>query len=176
MKTADLHTHSYYSDGIYSPRKVVGFAKEKGIKYLALTDHNSVKGVKEAIKEGKKLGVIVIPAVELRSKEGEILGYFIDTNDKLLNQTIKEIIERTEQIFKKLLKKLKEKSINVKINDVLDTKIKKQNVLNVYLYRYLKKKLKIEIKEVKIMVRKLISEKDFEPRFSSEEIIKVIIK
>ena len=76
MKTTDLHTHSYYSDGKLSPKQVVRDAKKAGVKILALTDHNSISGVKEAIAEGKKLGVRVIPGAELRSKEGEILGYF----------------------------------------------------------------------------------------------------
>jgi predicted metal-dependent phosphoesterase TrpH len=45
MKNADLHTHSYYSDGQISPRDLVRLAKKRRIKNLSLTDHNSVKGV-----------------------------------------------------------------------------------------------------------------------------------
>ena len=53
MKNTDLHTHSYYSDGALSPTKLVQLAKKRRIKSMALTDHNSVKGVQEAIREGK---------------------------------------------------------------------------------------------------------------------------
>jgi len=49
MKNTDLHTHSYYSDGMISPVQLVRLAKKRGIENLALTDHNSVKGVNEII-------------------------------------------------------------------------------------------------------------------------------
>ena len=71
----DLHTHSIYSDGVLHPREVVREAKEKDIKNLALTDHNSIDGVEEAISEGKKIGVNVIPGIEIRAREDEVLGY-----------------------------------------------------------------------------------------------------
>ena len=54
VKNSDLHVHSFYSDGDLSPSEVVKIAKKKGIKNLALTDHNSFRGVAEAIEEGKK--------------------------------------------------------------------------------------------------------------------------
>jgi len=46
-------SHSYYSDGELSPEELVRLAKESGVKYLSLTDHNSVNGVEEAIKEAE---------------------------------------------------------------------------------------------------------------------------
>jgi histidinol phosphatase-like PHP family hydrolase len=49
VKNSDLHTHSYYSDGVLAPRKIVALAKGKKIKYLALTDHNSIQGIAEAL-------------------------------------------------------------------------------------------------------------------------------
>ena len=94
MKNSDLHTHSYYSDGQISPRDLVKLAKRRKIKNLALTDHNSVKGVREAFKEGRKIGVRVIPAIEIECEIGEILGYFIDVNNK-------ELIKEIERVNKK---------------------------------------------------------------------------
>jgi len=85
MENVDLHCHTNYSDGILSPKEVVRRAKEKGIKYLAITDHNSVDGVIEAVEEGKKIGVNIVPGVEIKFKGGEILGYFIDSKNKELN-------------------------------------------------------------------------------------------
>jgi 3',5'-nucleoside bisphosphate phosphatase len=89
-KVCDLHTHSTYSDGEFSPQIVVKKAKKKGIKVLALTDHNSVRGIKHAIKEGKKQGIRIIPAVEVRVKGAEILGYFIDYKNKKLQKELKK--------------------------------------------------------------------------------------
>ena len=86
----DLHTHTYYSDGAISPKVLVGFAKKKKIKNLALTDHNSVRGVEEAMKEGKKLKINIIPGVEVQFKGGEMLGYFIDYKNKGLHRDLKK--------------------------------------------------------------------------------------
>lgn len=108
VKNSDLHTHSYYSDGTLSPKELVRLAKKRGIKNLALTDHNSVKGVNEAIKEGKRIGVKVIPAVEIRCDCSEILAYFIDYKNKelknILNQSNKKLQIRIKDWCKKINK------------------------------------------------------------------------
>ena len=92
-KTIDLHSHSYYSDGSNSPSEIVQKAKDIGLSALALTDHDAVDGVEEAIIAGKDLDIEIIPAIELNveSIDGrtEILGYFIDhTNSELVNATL----------------------------------------------------------------------------------------
>jgi predicted metal-dependent phosphoesterase TrpH len=79
MKNADLHTHSHYSaDSDVSPTLLVLNAIEVGLKYIAITDHDSVEGVQKTIFAGKRYGLEVIPGVELHSEFGEVLGYFID--------------------------------------------------------------------------------------------------
>ncbi|MGI6716085.1 MAG: PHP domain-containing protein [Eubacteriales bacterium] len=89
MKTIDLHTHSTCSDGSMTPSQLVRHAKEAGLSAIALSDHDSISGVAEAVEEGKRQGVEVIPAVELSAQsdtETHILGYFIDiTNKELLS-------------------------------------------------------------------------------------------
>ncbi len=91
MKTIDLHTHSTCSDGSMTPRELVRHAKSAGLAALSLTDHDSIAGVVDAMDEGNKIGVEVIPAVELSAKsetETHILGYFIDINNKELNEKL----------------------------------------------------------------------------------------
>lgn len=91
MKNADLHTHSKYSsDGELTPQDLIKKAKEAGLKYIAITDHDSVDGVEEAIKAGKKYDVEVIPGVEIHSEYGEILGYFINLKNKELIRLCKK--------------------------------------------------------------------------------------
>lgn len=86
----DFHMHSIYSDGSLSPKEIVDFAKSRGVDIIALTDHNNTAGVHEAILHGKKVGITVIPAVELSTKFNNyrvhILGYFKDDsyNNELL--------------------------------------------------------------------------------------------
>lgn len=57
MVICDLHTHSTASDGKYSPKDVVRTAYDRGVKYLALTDHDTLSGIDEAKSEAKKLNL-----------------------------------------------------------------------------------------------------------------------
>ncbi|MBM3302861.1 MAG: PHP domain-containing protein, partial [Deltaproteobacteria bacterium] len=61
----DLHVHTTMSDGTVSPREVVRMASAKGIRAIAITDHDTVAGVAQAQEEGKAAGVEVIPGVEM---------------------------------------------------------------------------------------------------------------
>ena len=89
--TVDLHTHSYYSDGSLSPYELVALAKEAGLHAIALTDHDNIDGIREALKAGKELGVEVIAGIEfsaVSTGETHILGYGIDIENKELNEAI----------------------------------------------------------------------------------------
>jgi len=170
MENSDLHTHSFYSDGIFSPADVVKKAKEAGIKNLALTDHNSIDGITEAQEEAKKQGINIIPGIELRCKEGEVLGYFIDFKDKEFIKKIKRIQKKSKEVFENSIKELNKRGINIKSEEVLDTKLKRNNVLIAYLFKFLKNKNQISIKEMKEFMKGDL----FEPLFSTEEVIKMI--
>ena len=63
--TADLHTHSTASDGQYTPTQLVRLAKERGLDVLALTDHDTVDGLEEAVRAGEQMGIRVIRGIEL---------------------------------------------------------------------------------------------------------------
>ena len=74
----DLHCHSYYSnDGISSPERLIRTALQKGLDGIAITDHNTIAGWKEAIEAAKKLDAVLILGEELKTKEGDILGLFL---------------------------------------------------------------------------------------------------
>ena len=88
MKMIDLHTHSIYSDGSMTPAELVRHAKAEGLCAVALSDHDSLSGVAEAMAEGERIGIEVIPAIELSAEsdtETHILGYFIGTNAYVFN-------------------------------------------------------------------------------------------
>lgn len=101
-KYIDLHTHSTCSDGSMTPTELVLHAKEAGLDAVALSDHDTADGVKEAVKTGKKCGVEVIPAIELSAKsetETHILGYFIDPTSPALSSAVDYIRDvRTQRI------------------------------------------------------------------------------
>jgi len=102
----DLHNHSYYSDGVFSPSEVVGLANEAGCDLFSLTDHDTTAGVAEAQIEADKLGVKLLNGVEIsafwRNMTIHIVGLGIDlNNDKLQeglahNQQLRE--DRAEKI------------------------------------------------------------------------------
>ena len=64
MQAFDLHTYSIYSDGTQTPAAIVRAAKEAGLAFVALTDHDTVMGVPEAMAEGARIGMRVVPGVE----------------------------------------------------------------------------------------------------------------
>jgi 3',5'-nucleoside bisphosphate phosphatase len=79
----DLQSHSTYSDGALPARAVVAAAADAGVTLLALTDHDTVDGVDEALEASATLGLRVVPAVELSALDGDaedlhILGYLVD--------------------------------------------------------------------------------------------------
>jgi 3',5'-nucleoside bisphosphate phosphatase len=87
--TFDLQSHSTRSDGGLEPVEVVRLAAEAGVELLALSDHDTVDGVAEALAAGERHGIRVVPATELSSIDGEredmhILGYGIDHTDPAL--------------------------------------------------------------------------------------------
>ncbi len=94
--TFDLQSHSLHSDGEFEPAAVVRAAAAAGVELLALTDHDSVAGVEEALQAGSEVGVEVVPATELSSvdeayEELHILGYLIDHRDPELEATLEDL-------------------------------------------------------------------------------------
>lgn len=98
----DLHIHSSFSDGAYTPPELVAMAKQLGVTVIAIADHDSVSGVSDAISHGHKSGIEVIPAVELSVqfesfKEVHLLGYGINCSDEAFLDRIIEFRNRREQ-------------------------------------------------------------------------------
>ncbi|HXF69092.1 MAG TPA: PHP domain-containing protein [Thermoflexus sp.] len=99
----DLHVHTTASDGLWSPAQVVQEALVRGLRYLAITDHETTRGAIEAIAIARGTPLEVIPGVEISvsSPEGEIdlLGYFVDpTHSDLLRLLEGMQAERVERI------------------------------------------------------------------------------
>lgn len=88
----DLHTHTQASDGLNTPSDNVAYAKEKGLSGLAITDHDTVAGVAEALEAGKQLNMIVIAGIEISTtfegKDIHVLGYGIDIDDDILQERL----------------------------------------------------------------------------------------
>ena len=92
----DLHIHTLASgDGEFSSQEIVQMAKQKELQAIAITDHDSVKSVAEALHWGEKYGVEVVPGCEFSAVYHEkwlhILGYFIDHTQELIKKWCNEI-------------------------------------------------------------------------------------
>ncbi len=78
----DLHTHTSFSDGSQTPTELVAKAAQLGLSAIAVTDHDTVEGLAEAMAAGERLGVRVVPGVEINLEHDrvtmDLLGYFID--------------------------------------------------------------------------------------------------
>ena len=88
----DLHVHSSVSDGLLTPRELVRHAKAVGLKAIALTDHDTVAGVAEALKAGREFGLEVIAGVEVSTEIEKgachVLGYFVDPTHRGLKKVL----------------------------------------------------------------------------------------
>lgn len=108
-RTVDFHTHSTCSDGTLTPSHLVDHAKESGLSAFALTDHDSVDGIKEARERAEKIGIEFIPGIEFsaaESTETHIIGLFIDPENETLLKTIEKLKgsrkRRMEEVCSKL--------------------------------------------------------------------------
>ncbi len=122
MTRSDLHSHSLHSDGEWTVEELIREAKNKGLYAMALTDHDTVKGVKEALSLGEKYGVRVIKGLELSSiKIGDvhILGYGIDVENEELLAKLDDVVEKRGERNRAILKKLEELRMPVDEKELL---------------------------------------------------------
>ena len=107
----DLHIHTTASDGSLTPTQVVQLARKKGFSLIAVTDHDTMGGVAEALEAGKKYNVDVVPGVEISSGvtlEVHMLGYGMSPDHPVMKAMMEERraarVERMERIIENLQK------------------------------------------------------------------------
>ena len=106
---ADLHMHSTASDGIFPPRELMDRAADAGLTLVALTDHDSVKGLADAREAAQRRGVRLIPGVELScggEKEIHVLGYGFDPTDGALLRFCEDHHREREERARKMVDQL----------------------------------------------------------------------
>ena len=126
-KKTDLHIHTYFSDGVFSPEKIVDTAIDVGLEAIAITDHDNILAYDVAqkyIKDNNLSDKIeIIKGIEIntlyKNYEVHILGYFMDTENsdfvELLKQQQQARIKQTKEIIKLLAQK---EGIRIKFDDV----------------------------------------------------------
>ncbi len=120
----DLHIHTFFSDGFYSPVEIVSKAKQRGLDTISITDHDNLAGIIEAAEEGKKIGVEVIPGLEISTdvndKEIHILAYFFEPDNKELERYMVFFREERLKRAVRIVDKLKSLGLTISIDDVLE--------------------------------------------------------
>jgi len=120
---ADLHLHSYYSDGTLTPTGIVERALARGLTAIALTDHDSVDGLEEARARAEGTGLEVIAGVELSAHDGGVevhmLGYFVDDHDAEFRQALVGFREQRLLRAHAILERLEEIGFELSWDEVL---------------------------------------------------------
>ena len=125
MPAIDLHVHTNASDGAYAPAEIVRMAAEARVDVLAITDHDTVDGIGQAIESAiAYVGLQVIPGVELStytsSEEGEvhILGYFVDYKDSRLHVRLIKMRDARVERARLMVERLQELGYPIELSRV----------------------------------------------------------
>jgi len=124
MKFADLHLHTVYSDGTYTPGQLVLESQKAGLSAIAVVDHDTVEGILPVMEAARSEDLEVLPGIELSSEYGDnevhILGYLLDYQNKELKARL-DVLKKTrfERIYK-ITDKLKAMGVRLNPEVVFD--------------------------------------------------------
>ena len=120
MKYADLHIHSNHSDGIKSPEEIIAYAKNYNIKYISITDHDSISS--QYVTKEKHKDIEIIPGIELSTEykdmELHLLGYFINIDNSELNRVVNELNKQRIRRIEEILFNLSKENIYLTLEDL----------------------------------------------------------
>jgi predicted metal-dependent phosphoesterase TrpH len=142
-KIADLHVHTNFSDGTFSPEEVVQHASKMGLDCIAICDHDVIDAIDPCLLYGEKLGVEIIPAVELTAeKQGceiHMLGFYIAWKDAAFQETLERLCAQREKRIYDMVNKLKKYKIKLDPEEVFQLS-GKGSIGRLHLARMLYKK------------------------------------
>lgn len=127
---ADLHTHTLASDGTCTPNENVRLSKEAGLHTVAITDHDTVAGIREAVAAGEKYDIQVIAGVEISSvgigQDIHVLGYFVPYENEEFEMELKKLRGSRHDRNILLIKRLNELGIDITLEKVYQRKAAKE--------------------------------------------------
>ncbi len=121
-RSVDYHTHSTCSDGTMTPSEVVRHAKAQGLSAFALTDHDSVDGISEAMACAEKEGIEFVPGIEFSAAdktETHIIGLFIDPQNETLLGTIQKLKDSRKRRMEDICSKLRALGMDITHDEAL---------------------------------------------------------
>lgn len=123
MGYVDLHLHTTASDGAKSPSELVRYARSKGLQAIAITDHDTIEGLEEALEEGERIGFEVVPGIEISADHSpgsmHLLGYFLDIHHPLLVERLRYLQQARAERNPKMVAKLNALGITVTYEEIV---------------------------------------------------------
>ena len=119
-KLIDLHTHTTASDGSMSPRELVRHAGRNGLCAIAVTDHDTIDGLADALDEGERAGIEVIPGLEIGvdfKPDMHILAYFSKKTYPAAEKVLFELKKNRKARNPKIIKKLNEMGFDISMDE-----------------------------------------------------------
>lgn len=123
QRYVDLHCHSTASDGTLAPAEVVALAKRNGLSALALTDHDTIAGIPEALEASHLAGLDFLPGIEIscdvpRPATMHLLGYGIDPQSAVLRDLTARLIDARNDRNPRIIRRLHELGVSISMEEV----------------------------------------------------------
>jgi len=122
-RMADLHMHTTASDGLLAPAAVVKLAAAAGLAAVAITDHDTIAGVGEAMEEGARCGILVVPGVEISTVASgidvHVLGYNFDVHDDRFQERLRQLRQTRDRRNEMIVDKLQGLGMDISMEEVV---------------------------------------------------------
>jgi predicted metal-dependent phosphoesterase TrpH len=120
----DLHTHTTASDGTLSPKELIQFALQNGIRILSITDHDSIAGIVEASALPESRNIELVPGIELNTEQDaheiHILGYYINLQSSGLLEKLDRLQQARIQRIRDIVEKLQKLGIRLEFEEIME--------------------------------------------------------
>ena len=118
----DLHAHTIFSDGLFTPEQLVEEAARLKLAAVAITDHDAVGGTDRALEAGRKLRLEVVPGVEMSCNTNgvdvHVLAYYIDCTQPAVQEFFEMVRQKRAERAEKMVAKMQELGVNITVEQV----------------------------------------------------------